>query len=94
MNGHKCDGNVCTQCGKKYADVLCLKRHVKEKHTDGANRVSCAVCNKSYAAKRYLAVHLKSAHGDTAYVCNVCGDQFRWEASMIKHVRNKHPQPK
>ncbi len=93
MNQHKCEGFDCAHCGKKYGEKQNLKRHIKEQHSDGANRVTCATCDKSFAAKRYLEEHLASAHGvNDPFVCNLCGKEFKYQSSMKRHIDNLHSQ--
>ena len=50
------DGNIC---GKEFAKLEGLRRHVNEQH-EGVRPFACTACNKNYGRKDYLDRHMKS----------------------------------
>ena len=54
------DNNTCQECGKIYAGVSVLKRHMKEKHS--GVKFSCNMCDWSAERQYLLTTHLKNNH--------------------------------
>ena len=55
---------TCEKCGRKFASVSSLKRHVKTFHGPSAIYFECKHCNATFNRKDNAKKHLKDKHSD------------------------------
>ena len=74
--------------------MINFKRHQKEQHNP--YKVKCDICLKDFTAERFLKFHKKNAHAAEPkwHVCQICNAHYKWDASLLKHMRIKHPEYK
>ena len=48
------------------------------------------LCNKMYGAKCHMVRHMKERHTNIRYKCKYCGELYRQNSSLKKHLKNKH----
>ena len=56
-------------------------------------RIDCEVCGKSVKKSRKKE-HMRVHTGEKPYVCELCGELFRYRTNMTTHVKNIHLRPK
>ncbi len=73
--------------------MMAFKRHQQESHDPNSN-VKCDICFKDFAAKRFLKIHKEIVHAaeEKWFICEICNAHFKWDASLRKHMRQKHPK--
>ena len=79
---------ICPTCGKSYASVSNLNKHMK---THGSKKETCDVCGKRFHLKIALREHMQSVHTDEyKYTCQYCGKSMKCRNSLFGHVRQFH----
>ncbi|XP_018401745.1 PREDICTED: zinc finger protein OZF-like [Cyphomyrmex costatus] len=81
----------CEYCGKIFSQKGNLSKHVIAKHNnDGCCKDSkdkydvisvphkCGTCNKEFKRKSQLIVHERTHKYEQHYLCEICGEMFRW----------------
>ncbi|XP_077391542.1 uncharacterized protein LOC144027669 isoform X2 [Festucalex cinctus] len=77
---------VCSQCGKGFANMRTLRRHLKT-HTGPADMpFSCPKCKKTYAAEKTLNQHLLTHAAVRRFVCRVCRTAFTRRQHLKRHM--------
>jgi len=80
----------CEVCGKRYAHIGHLKRHMA--NTEG-EIFSCTECPQKFHEKRRLSKHVESNHGngeDAWYQCQECPQKLVDIVKLEKHIEIKH----
>ncbi|KAG1658584.1 Zinc finger protein 91 [Nymphon striatum] len=90
--------HTCTACGKVFSLMSTLSNHFRNKHIDVA-RKPCPYCSKTFAWDMGLKKHLHAFHSSmlsqlNAYdlQCEICKQQFVFEAKLATHMRKMHPR--
>ncbi len=89
---HICSGLTCGYCGKLFTSKQSFKRHQEEQHNP--YKIKCDICLKDFSAKRFLKIHKQMVHAaePQMFTCQICGSHFKWEASLYKHTKKRHPK--
>lgn len=84
----------CQKCGKGYAYMSSLKRHVKyfcsvDKQVNKIEiktpvELQCDVCKKEFSLPRLLKQHQR-IHMEPTYICDICGKKFKWKKCLTFH---------
>jgi len=75
----------CSYCGKQFATVRYLKRHVRI-HT-GAKPFSCGHCSKEFMWHAQLKRHLLTSHNEgTWFTCHICQRKFSRKCYLKQHM--------
>nr|XP_036676218.1 zinc finger protein 236-like [Drosophila suzukii] len=64
--------------------------HAQKHKTEG--RFWCPTCAKFYVNKSSLTSHNRTHTGERPFNCAHCDSNFRQSGSLLKHVRDMHPQ--
>lgn len=96
--GHKTpDVLKCTfkNCKKTFNSASKLKKHAA-KHRDFSKskerQFSCDFpgCNVSFKTKRIVSHHMRKIHSMGAWLCKMCGKQFKHKLYLTQHVKRAH----
>ena len=49
----------------------------------------CQDCNYQCSLNSELTKHINGMHGIKVYKCNFCGEEYKWEYSLKRHMK-KH----
>lgn len=77
---------LCDVCGKGFADYTALLSH-KAIHNRPKRKFNCRVCDKTFAKKKLLEMHEKVHINEKSYMCEMCGVQFKYASSLLRHKR-------
>ncbi|XP_065724357.2 zinc finger protein 75A-like [Drosophila suzukii] len=83
----KTEKNFCKHCSKFFKN---LDSHAQKHKTEG--RFWCPTCAKFYVNKSSLTSHNRTHTGERPFTCAHCDSNFRQSGSLLKHVRDMHPQ--
>uniref|UniRef100_UPI00358FEB49 uncharacterized protein n=1 Tax=Myxine glutinosa TaxID=7769 RepID=UPI00358FEB49 len=78
----------CVICGKKFIQLINLKKHMLSVHKDRAH--PCKVCDRFFMGTYKLKIHMRSHTGERPYSCNRCGCTFKWLGNLKRHEVSKH----
>ena len=87
---------MCNLCGKQFPRKGKLEIHQRT-HMKGAN-VTCDLCGKTFKQPEYLQNHKRykcknneiEVQNKKRYACNVCGNDYAEQRSLITHMRIVH----
>ena len=72
------------------------RKAVKQKQKKAASTAKethkCPKCDKEWPRKADMEEHLKAQHGHR-FRCSLCTEKFMHKRSMLRHQREKHPEP-
>ena len=51
----------------------------------------CQDCNYQCSLNSELTKHINGMHGVKVYKCNFCGEEYKWESSLNRHMK-KHEE--
>lgn len=73
----------CPQCAQGYSDIDQLLEHMHQ--CFGIDKLTCYICYRRFFGTRDLKDHLSAKHFKIiAYRC-LCGKEFKWRRTFIKH---------
>jgi uncharacterized Zn-finger protein len=77
----------CKKCGKAFANVYTLARHV-ETHNPNKKH-ACKVCGKKFSLPQYLKEHEVTHTNDRPFICPFvgCGKNFRQAGKLSLHKK-------
>ena len=89
----------CSRCNEFFGTSKDLQSHRKILHTWRRQRLSqrkhkCDLCKNSFDSISHLNLHLKNVHGETAYKCDICGQNVNFKRDLIEHYDTKHEDMK
>ncbi len=76
----------CEECGKQYAKINDLKRHIEAEHKQGHHM--CELCGKVLKTELRLRSHVKVVHEasrEKTIPCETCGQLFRTQGILRIH---------
>ena len=84
----------CEICSKFFAYKSSWKRHQNVCYMK-AEKVrpvfECEICQVQFTKKDTLHDHMKGKHlGGDGYVCQYCGEKFKWRGSRANHINQVH----
>ncbi|KAG5667325.1 hypothetical protein PVAND_015309 [Polypedilum vanderplanki] len=93
---HECA--ICKICGHKNVSKSDLRMHMKQNHSEAANKiytVQCDYCGKHIKTKTYLIHHIRAEHirdEKTRLLCSICGVNFPNKFMLNQHVKISHSE--
>ena len=84
---HESPSEPCPECGKMFAGISALKKHVAQTHMPAK---TCTLCGKQV---KNLKLHMKITHTedqDKPYQCEDCGKGFADKMMLKNHRINMH----
>lgn len=88
---HRMERLKCVTCGKKFKSLPGLRGHIQRFHTNNfvkrPDPVPCIVCNKIMSSKSALREHLKRHDVKRPFICDTCGDSFKFPTCLKIHQR-------
>ncbi|XP_077491009.1 uncharacterized protein LOC144101747 isoform X2 [Amblyomma americanum] len=83
----------CKTCGRRFDSRLKRTKH-QFIHTGAAGAISpleCAECHRTFSSRLTLAEHQAWHEGRMLYSCPTCGQQFRQNTGLWRHLRTHDP---
>ncbi|KAI5719591.1 hypothetical protein M8J76_012230 [Diaphorina citri] len=83
----------CLLCTKFYADIKCLKKHIREVHKR-LKPFQCPVCGFTTGRKATLQLHVRQHTREKPYACPTCEFKTGDHNVLRKHVQRHMPVKK
>ena len=81
----------CAICHKIFLRKICLDRHTKRFHGDGAQGAACHLCDKVLSDQNTMKKHVLAVHeGIKKYKCDFCVAGFFLKLSLSNHLKQCH----
>lgn len=82
---------VCTYCQATFLSVNGLRGHINKVHLNVTPFV-CTLCGKGFNFKRHYEGHMNTHFKIKAFPCQEpgCSAEFTYNASLNRHMRDKH----
>lgn len=88
---HRMERLKCNFCDKIFRSLAGLKGHVQRFHTNNfvkrPEKVPCPICKKILSSKSALMGHLKRHDVKRPFICDTCGDSFKFPTCLKIHQR-------
>ncbi|XP_050686799.1 zinc finger protein 678-like isoform X2 [Eriocheir sinensis] len=88
---------VCEECGKSFQRRTSLQKHAINWHESSSalGPFKCDLCPKKFIRRIYLTNHKLRMHGlDKKFLCQVCGNKFMTQNSLMTHMEVHSDQKK
>ncbi|XP_063864441.1 zinc finger protein 62-like isoform X1 [Scylla paramamosain] len=88
---------VCDECGKSFQRRTSLQKHAINWHesSSAVGPFKCDLCPKKFIRRIYLTNHKLRMHGlDKKFLCQVCGNKFMTQNSLMTHMEVHSDQKK
>lgn len=94
LNVHKNNRDLikCPRCDKKFLHQSSIKTHIRRDHERIAHELKylCNTCGKKFSSRIGLERHSVVHKPDRPYECIECGQAFKLNFSLTKHIKTKH----
>ncbi len=79
---------ICSKCGDEFRQLSRIRYHLTKCR---GGPFACGLCDFEAASRRFLAEHKRDVHKDsTPFACDECPKRFKFNASLQKHLANRH----
>ncbi|XP_041968382.1 zinc finger protein 567-like isoform X5 [Aricia agestis] len=79
---------TCEACGKSFATVTNLKKHISYSHTSQGK--VCKKCKTTFTSMAEKRNHLSESKNCRQYMCTHCGERFVTWTTKLSHLREAH----
>ncbi|XP_031635835.1 zinc finger protein 43-like isoform X2 [Contarinia nasturtii] len=81
---------VCNICKAVLSSKRGLSSHMRvHRRTDEDRKYTCAICKKKFHKKAWKR-HLLSHSNEKPFVCEFCGQAYKYNGDLMQHKRHRH----